>query len=52
MSIKNEFPTVAELNIKAATVDHVNKIIRSLDAKRQQDQLKFQLKLQIVGIHN
>ena len=52
MSIKNEFPTVAELNIKAATVDHINKIIRSLDTKRQQDQLKFQLKLQIVGLHN
>ena len=34
ISIKNEFRPIAELNIKAATVDQINKIIRSLDAKK------------------
>ena len=34
ISIKNEFRPTAELNIKAATVDQINKIIRSLDAKK------------------
>ena len=33
ISIKNEFPT-AELNIKAATVDQTNKIIKGLDTKK------------------
>ena len=32
ISIKNEFRPTAELNIKAATVDQINKIIRNLDA--------------------
>ena len=34
ISIKNEFQPAAELNIKAATVEQVNKIIRSLNAKK------------------
>ena len=34
ISIKNEFPPIAELNIKAATVDQINKIIRRLDAEK------------------
>ena len=34
ISIKNEFQPAAELNIKAATVKQVNKIIRSLNAKK------------------
>ena len=34
ISIKNEFRPTAELNIKAATVDQINKVIRSLDAKK------------------
>ena len=34
VSIKHEFRPTAELNIKAATVDQINKIIRSLDAKK------------------
>ena len=34
ISNKNEFRPTAELNIKAATVDQINKIIRSLDAKK------------------
>ena len=34
ISIKNEFRPTVELNIKAATVDQINKIIRSLDAKK------------------
>ena len=34
INIKNEFRPTAELNNKAATVDQINKIIRSLDAKR------------------
>ena len=34
ISIKNEFRPTAELNIKAATVDQINKIRRSLDAKK------------------
>ena len=31
---KNKFPPTAELNIKAATVNQMNKIIRSLDSKK------------------
>ena len=42
ISIKYEFRPTAELNIKAATDDQRNKIIRRLEAKRQQDQIKFQ----------
>ena len=34
INIKNEFRPTAELNNKAATVDQINKIIRSLDAKK------------------
>ena len=34
ISIKNEFRPAAELKIKAATVDQINKIIRSLDSKK------------------
>ena len=34
LSIKNEFRPTAEINIKAATVDQINKIIRNLDAKK------------------
>ena len=34
VSIKNEFRPTAELNIKAATVDQINKIIRILVAKK------------------
>ena len=34
ISIKNEFRPTAELNFKAATVDQINEIIRSLDAKK------------------
>ena len=34
INIKNEFRPTAELNIKVATVDQINKIIRSLDAKK------------------
>ena len=34
ISIKNEFRPIAELNIKAATVDQINKMTRSLDAKK------------------
>ena len=33
-NIKNEFRPTAELNIKAVTVDQINKIIRSLDANK------------------
>ena len=33
-SIKNEFRLTAELNIIAAKVDQINKIIRILDAKK------------------
>ena len=42
VSTKNQFQPTAELNIKAATVDQINKI-KSL--KRQQDQTKFQSRL-------
>ena len=34
VSIKNKFPPTTELNIKAVTVDHINKLIRSLDATK------------------
>ena len=34
INIKNEFRPTADLNIKAATVDQINKIIRNLDAKK------------------
>ena len=34
INIKNEFRPIAELNNKAATVDQINKIIKSLDAKK------------------
>ena len=34
ISIKKEFRPTAELNLKAATVDQINKIRRSLDAKK------------------
>ena len=34
ISFKNIFPTTAAVNIKPATVDQINKIIRSLDAKK------------------
>ena len=33
-NIKNEFRPTAELNIKAVTVDQINKIIRSLDVNK------------------
>ena len=41
ISIRNEFRPTAELNINPATADQINKIIRRLDAKKQQDQAKF-----------
>ena len=31
VSIKNTFPPTVELNVKAATVNQINQIIRSLD---------------------
>ena len=34
VSIKTEFRPTAELNIKAAIVDQINKIIRNVDAKK------------------
>ena len=34
ISIENEFRPTADVNIKAATVDQINKIIRILDAKK------------------
>ena len=34
INVKNEFPATAELNIKAATVDQINKILKSLDTKK------------------
>ena len=34
ISIKTKFPPTAELNMKAATVNQMNKIIRSLDSKK------------------
>ena len=34
ISIKNEFRPTAELNIKAATVKQINKIIRNLETKK------------------
>ena len=33
-NIKNEFRPTAELNIKAVTVDQIDKIIRSLDVNK------------------
>ena len=47
ISIKNEFPT-AELNIKVATVDQTNKIIKGLDAKKATGPDKIPEK---VGLH-
>ena len=44
-SIKNEFRPTAELNFKAATVDQINKIIRSLDAKKATGPGKIPLKV-------
>ena len=49
ISIKNEFRPTAELNIKAATVDQINKIIRSLDAKKATGPDKIPAN---VGLHN
>ena len=34
ISIKNKFPPIAEQNIKTATVNQMNKIIRILDSKK------------------
>ena len=41
ISIKNEFWPTVEVNIKAATVDQINKIIVSLDAKKATGPEKF-----------
>ena len=49
ISNKNEFRPTAELNIKAATVDQINKIIRSLDAKKATGPDKIPAN---VGLHN
>ena len=35
ISIKNELPATTELCVKAATVDQINKTIRSLNAKKK-----------------
>ena len=45
INIKNEFRPTAELNNKAATVDQINKIIRSLDAKKATGPLKVPVKV-------
>ena len=41
ISIKNEIRPTAELNIKATTVDQINKIIKSLDARKATGPDKF-----------
>ena len=45
ISIKNEFQPTAYLNIKAATVDQINKIIRNLDAKKATGPEKIPVKV-------
>ena len=45
ISIKNKFPPTAELNIKAATVNQMNKIIRSLDSKKAKGPDKIPVKV-------
>ena len=45
ISIKNEFRPTAELNYKAATVDQINKTIRSLDAKKATEPDKIPVKV-------
>ena len=57
ISINNEFRPNAELNFKAATVDQINKIIRSLDAKKATGQDKIPVKVvkmsaYIIDIHH
>ena len=44
-NFKNEFWPTAELNIKAATVDQINKVIRRLDAKKVTGPDKIPVKL-------
>ena len=45
VSIKNEFQPTPELNVKPATVDQVNKILRSLDAKKATGPDKIPIKV-------
>lgn len=45
ISIKNEFPTAAELNIKPTTVYQVNEIIKSLDSKKTTRPDKIRVKV-------
>ena len=45
ISIKNEFQPTADLNITAATVDQINKIIRNLDAKKATGPEKIPVKI-------
>ena len=45
ISIKNKFPATAELNISAATVDQINKIIKSLDDKKVTEPGKILVKV-------
>ena len=56
ISIKNEFPPTAELNIKAATFDQLNEIIRNLEAKKATEPNKISVKVvkmsaYIIGKH-
>ena len=51
ISNKNEFRPTAELNIKAATVDQINKIIRSLDTKRAARPDKILVKVVKMSAH-
>ena len=45
VTIKNEFRPTAELNIKAATVDQINTIIRSLGTKKAKGPDKILVKV-------
>lgn len=45
ISIKNQFPATAELNISAATVDQINKIIKSLDGNKLTEPGKILVKV-------
>ena len=49
--MKNEFRPTAELNIKAATVDQINKIIRSLETKRAARPDKILVKVVKMSAH-
>ena len=51
ISVKSEFRPIAELNIKAATVDQIDKIIRSLEARKATRPDKIPVKVVIMSAY-